>query len=124
MANGTAHRIGAAFGVGGTSLAYELQRGEQANLVRPVAATALATLTASLPDILEPATNPHHRQFFHSVVCAAALGYGMYRLYHWQPQEEWKNVAKFCLLAIGGTYLIHLAMDAGTPKSLPMIGKL
>jgi len=123
MANASAHRIGAALGVGGISLAYELQRGEQANLGHPLAATALATLTASLPDILEPATNPHHRQFFHSVAIAAALGYGIYRLYNWQPQEDWKKVAKFSALAIGGAYLIHLAMDASTPRSLPLVGK-
>lgn len=121
MANASAHRIGAALGVGGISLVNELQQGEQANFGRPLVATALATLAASLPDILEPATNPHHRQFFHSVVFAAALGYGMYRLYHWQPQEKWEQVAKFGLLAIGGAYLIHLAMDASTPRSLPLV---
>ncbi|MGH8363035.1 MAG: metal-dependent hydrolase [Gammaproteobacteria bacterium] len=121
MANASTHRIGAALGVGSISLAYELQRGDQANLGRPLMATALATLTASLPDVFEPAINPHHRQFFHSVVFALMLGYGMYRLYQWQPQKDWKKVAKFGALTIGGAYLIHLAMDAGTPRSLPLV---
>lgn len=121
MANTSAHRFGAALGVGGISLINELQQGELANFGRPLMATALAILAASLPDTLEPATNPHHRQFFHSGICAAALGYGMYHLYNWRPQEEWKQMAKFGLLAIGGAYLIHLAMDANTPRSLPLV---
>lgn len=31
----------------------------------------------TLPDILEPATSPNHRQFFHSLVFAGILAYGV-----------------------------------------------
>lgn len=124
MANATAHRLGAGLTVGLTSLAYELNRGEEADFFRPVAASSLAALAGTLPDILEPATSPRHRQFLHSVAFAGALGYGMYKLYRWEPQDDWGKFLQFVGLAAGGAYLVHLAMDASTPASLPLVGKL
>lgn len=124
MANAIAHRLGAGLTVGLTSLVYELNRSEQVELIRPVAASSLAVLTGTLPDILEPATNPRHRQFMHSVAFAVAVGYGMYKLYRWKPVDDWGKFLQFVGLVAGGAYLVHLAMDACTPASLPLIGKL
>jgi inner membrane protein len=79
---------------------------------------------ATLPDLLEPATNPHHRQFFHGVLFAVGLGYGLYKLYEFKPESalgEWLRVAG---LIAGGAYLIHLALDATTKRSLPLVGRL
>jgi len=124
VANAIAHRLGAGLTVGFTSLAYELNRGEQADFGRPLAASSIAALAATLPDILESATSPHHRQVLHSVAFAGALGYGMYKLYRWEPQDDWGRFLQFIGLAAGGAYLVHLAMDACTPASLPLVGKL
>jgi membrane-bound metal-dependent hydrolase YbcI (DUF457 family) len=121
MANATAHRLGAAATVGLTSLIYELKQGETANLGRPLLATILAAMTATLPDVIEPATNPCHRQFFHSVIFAIAVGYGLLRLYKWEPREDWQKALRFGGLVMGGAYLTHLIMDAGTPFSLPLV---
>lgn len=121
MAHSSAHRIGSSIAIGLPSLIAELKQGEKANFGRPLIATTLATLTASLPDVIEPATNPYHRQFFHSVAFASLLGYGLYRLYKWEAQEEWQRAIRFGGLVIGGSYLFHLALDACTPSSLALV---
>lgn len=121
MPNASTHQLGAATAVGLISLAYELQQGDNANLERPLMATALAAMTATLPDVIEPATNPCHRQFFYSVIFAMLVGYGLFRLYKWEPREDWQKALRFGGLVMGGAYLIHLIMDAFTPSSLPLV---
>lgn len=93
---------------------------------RPVEGSALAMGTAaallpSLPDVLEPAINPNHRRFFHSVTFAIAVGYGLHRAYKWEAQEPWEQLARMAALVAGAAYLAHLARDAFTAKSLPLI---
>jgi inner membrane protein len=79
---------------------------------------------ATLPDLLEPATNPHHRQFFHGVLFAVGLGYGLYKLYEFKPQSALGERLRLAGLIAGGAYLIHLALDATTRRSLPLVGRL
>lgn len=78
---------------------------------------------STLPDLIEPATNPHHRQFFHSLVFAGALAYGLYKLYQWEPETPGYEVLRVVGLLAGGAYLVHLAFDATTKRSLPLIGR-
>lgn len=84
----------------------------------------LGALLGTLPDILEPADHPNHRQFFHGLAFAAVLSYSGYKLYKWKPEEPWQEVVRMVGLIAIGAYLIHLAMDATTSKSLPVIGGL
>src|SRR5258708_18220480 len=56
-----------------------------ARLPDPIFAGFVAAIAAGLPDYLEPATTPHHRQFCHSVAFAGLLIAGMKKLYSWQP---------------------------------------
>ncbi len=72
---------------------------------------------ATLPDWIEPATNPNHRRFFHSLAAGGLVCYGMYGK-HTQNLDV--NLLD-CMRSIGFTYLSHLAADATTPKSLPLI---
>jgi membrane-bound metal-dependent hydrolase YbcI (DUF457 family) len=93
---------------------------------RPIDETAIAMGTAaaclpSLPDILEPALHPNHRRFFHSITLALAIGYGMRRAYKWKTSHAWERFARVVLLVGGAAYLAHLARDAFTAKSLPLI---
>jgi len=93
---------------------------------RPVEGSALAMGTAaallpSLPDVLEPAIHPNHRRFFHSVTFAIAVGYGLRRAYKWQAQEPWEQLARIVALVSGAAYLAHLARDAFTARSLPLV---
>ena len=122
MSNAFAHRTGAAVIVGGFLLAREQQEGK--NTLSPIGGSLLAAICTNLPDMLEPAKNPHHRQFFHSVAFAAMIGGGMYKLSKWETQTEGEEFLKFCLMVAGGAYLVHLAMDACTKHSLPLFGKI
>lgn len=93
---------------------------------RPVNGSTLAMATAaslfpSLPDVLEPAVHPNHRQFFHSVAFGAVVAYGMRRAYHWETQHPIEQLARLALLIGGSAYPAHLVRDAFTAKSLPLI---
>lgn len=90
----------------------------------PVFGAGLGALFATLPDMIEPAHHPHHRQFFHSVVFAGFLAYLAYKLYKWNPDEPLKRIGKLVALTAVAAYLIHLAMDAQTPRSIPLVGRL
>ena len=122
MSNAIAHRTGAAVIIGGLLLARENQ--EKKRTHAPLSGSILAAICTNIPDILEPAAHPHHRQSFHSVAFATVISGSMYKLYQWETETEMEKLIKFCLLVAGGSYLIHLAMDACTRRSLPLLGKV
>jgi len=122
MACGLAHRVVAGSVIGVAIAHKESQDG--VSTAWPVAGGGLGALFGTLPDVIEPANHPNHRQFFHGVFFAAALGYGWYKLYQWKPEETWQRTARMVGLIGIGAYLIHLMMDATTPKSVPLIGQL
>ena len=120
--NAAAHQLTAGAAVG-WFLADRQQRTGQA-AVHPVVGGFAASVFTKLPDLLEPATSPNHRQFFHGLGFAALLAVGLYELHQWEPQAKRDQLLKSVgMLAISG-YLIHLALDATTAKSLPLVGKL
>lgn len=90
----------------------------------PIAAAALGSLFGALPDLLEPAIHPHHRQFCHGWATFAVIGYGVRRAYLWQPDTDSERFWRGLALIAGGAYLSHLLLDCITPRSLPLIGKL
>ena len=121
MACGFAHRVVAGAGIG-IAIAYkETQTGEAT--AWPFLGSGLGALFGTLPDILEPADHPNHRQFFHGLLFAAVLGYFGYKLYKWKPEEPWQQTLRMVGLIAISAYLTHLAMDATTPKSIPVVGK-
>jgi membrane-bound metal-dependent hydrolase YbcI (DUF457 family) len=122
MACAFAHRLVAGVVIGIAVGYKESQTGKSTGW--PFVGGGLGALLGTLPDILEPAVHPHHRQFFHGLLFAAILGYLGYKLYKWKPEEPWQEVARMVSLIAIGAYLIHLTMDAATPKSLPMVGGL
>lgn len=73
---------------------------------------------AALPDLLEPAYHPNHRALFHSVCCGGALAYGAFG----KHAERWRDDERHAVRAGALAYLSPLFLDAGTPKSLPLIG--
>ncbi|TAM43568.1 MAG: metal-dependent hydrolase [Gammaproteobacteria bacterium] len=123
MANGSTHRVVAALVVGGTAAYAQAETtGDQVNL-RPLGAAALAAALTNLPDVLEPSlNNPRHRAFFHSVVFAGLVAYGMHKTHEWKPETPIEELVRFALLVGGGAVLVHLALDALTPRSLPLVG--
>lgn len=122
MARGAEHQLATAVAAGIAFACRDYQRGEVS--AWPVLGGGLGALFATLPDLIEPADHPHHRQFFHSIVFAGFLAYVGYKIYKWDPDEPLKKLGKIVLLTAIGAYLIHLVMDARTPRSIPLIGKL
>ncbi len=70
-----------------------------------------------LPDLFEPANSCYHRDFFHSISCALVICYGLQqsRLIHLTEGKK----AMLNIIAAG--YISHLALDALTPMTLPVI---
>jgi inner membrane protein len=120
--NGKAHA--AISGLTVTGLLYVLRETKpEARLPHPALGGIVAVLTASLPDVLEPATSPNHRQFCHSVVFAAGLMAALNEVYDWAPDTPLCKFIRDVLLSAGLAYLIHLGLDATTAKSIPWLGK-
>ena len=83
--------------------------------------TFAGAIGGKLPDIIEPATSPNHRAFFHSWPILAGTVLLMRELYKWQPvKAPEKQCRKFLIAACAG-YSSHLFLDSLTPKSLPII---
>jgi membrane-bound metal-dependent hydrolase YbcI (DUF457 family) len=91
--------------------------------VWPFAGAGLAAVLTKLPDVLEPAVTPNHRQFFHSVAFAALVAAGWKALHDWQPETDegrfWRKVG----MIAAGAHVCHLALGATTSRSLPLIGR-
>lgn len=119
--NGPTHRLVAGAAVGIYLADSEAKNGTPS--LRPVAAGAVAALLTNLPDFLEPATSPNHRAFFHSLAFAALLAMGLHRLHQWQPETSSEKFWKEIGMLTGVAYLIHLALDFTTHKSLPLFGR-
>jgi membrane-bound metal-dependent hydrolase YbcI (DUF457 family) len=122
--NAAAHQLTAGAAVGLFLAHHEQKNGS--STAGPLVSGGLAALLTKLPDLLEPASTPNHRQFFHSLMFAALLGVGLHELHAWKPDED-EELLKFVRwvgLLAGSAYLIHLALDFTTAKSLPLIGKL
>lgn len=71
-------------------------------------AYAVGSVSGTWPDVLEPATNPRHREFCHSWTAFGLLSWGTFQLLQSDvdPALKW----------LGGTaavgYLVHLLDDA------------
>jgi len=79
----------------------------------------LAGIGARLPDILEPANNPNHRKFFHSVAVGMGVTYAQLEAKRKLQNKDdfWTEVVS----SVGLGYVVHLLQDSQTPKGLPII---
>lgn len=73
---------------------------------------------ASIPDLLEPALNPHHRGFFHSVTFGAALIAIACGKVPMRVTSTAAGILKFAAACC----FSHLVLDFCTPRSLPLLG--
>jgi len=81
------------------------------------AISVLGGTVALIPDILEPATNPNHRGFFHSIVFGATAWYAT----HGRHSDQWDSNQREVMRLLCYCYLSHLAADATTPKGICVI---
>ena len=102
-----------------------------------------------LPDMIEPAMCPDHRQFAHSVAAGSSVACSLYKLLE-KWEKEFRSRAKYYgdkrnedfaswfqkflytvleiffrivaggLGGLGAGYISHLALDGRTPKGLPV----
>lgn len=96
---------------------------QQKGIAHPIVGGVASALLASLPDAIEPAIHPHHRQFFHSLAFAGLVSYGLHRTYHWKPETDGQDLLRLVTLLVGSAYLLHLAVDLFTARSIPVLGK-
>lgn len=120
MANSKTHIVVGA--VAGLALSA-LPQPDGARLSNPAAGATVGAFFGKVPDLLEPAFHPNHRQFFHSWAVVGGCIYGGYRLYRWRTTSPMETLVRGIGLVALGAYLSHLALDASTPKSLPLLGR-
>src|SRR3989344_7686238 len=85
---------------------------QEPNLKGLLISSLLGAGAGILPDMLEPATNPMHREFFHSVVVGGGLAYIVKNIIN-NPDID--NSTKEVLITLCGGYGSHLFLDASTP---------
>jgi len=100
------------------------QQNPAARLPHPGFAALVAALASGLPDVLEPAISPHHRQFCHSAAFAALVTSGMKKLYDWVPTTPGEEFMRDVLLSVGFGYMAHLCADSTTAMGLPLVGNI
>lgn len=140
--------IGTAAGAG--YAAYRA-RGQEPlfQLIETLAGALGGSIGGRLPDLLEPATCPGHRDIAHSVACAGLIVNTRGKLERWSQQVEGtacqtlldpvpsevklgtppdQVVTALCLVFVVGFvngllagYVSHLALDGCTPAGLPLL---
>lgn len=122
-------RTGVAVGIGVGILSYldkwshERQNNIQVSprldeaLLYVLVGAVAGKIAATTPDVLEPATSPHHRNICHSVAAGTAIVYGMYEL----GKSNVHPLAKAALMSAGASCLAHIGEDAGTAMGVPWI---
>jgi membrane-bound metal-dependent hydrolase YbcI (DUF457 family) len=118
MANLKTHMlIGGAAGITAYAVYCHYQNREF-KLLDAVGSAIISVVGGIAPDIIEPALDPNHRAFFHSLVGGTTLVHGVRKTWNAAGlSSEFKFV--LALLAIG--YVSHLLADAATPKGLPLL---
>lgn len=117
MASKNVHMmVGVAAGVGVYAV-YKHSKREEWDFWEVCAAALLGGIMGILPDILEPAKNPHHRQVFHSL--ALLTSFLLKDKAYEKLQLNGQQRASYNI-ALGG-YSSHLFLDLLTPRSLPII---
>lgn len=112
------HAILGALIAGGGYLDYKLSKKESPDLIEAIVSFVGGAIAGAAPDLLEPATNPNHRSFFHSPAILDLINLGNREV--WQSKqltESQKTIASLLSTA----YASHLVADGQTPKGLPLL---
>ncbi|MCE9580089.1 MAG: metal-dependent hydrolase [Deltaproteobacteria bacterium] len=151
MSNRRTHRtVGAAVGAASALVMLEKNATPLESVAEIFGGGLGGILGSALPDIVEPATSPNHRDIFHSAAAAAGLvrqarrrvstyqralctKADAYAVKRKQPDASFLDqliafiaeiglrVAAGFVSALAPGYLSHLALDASTPKSIPLL---
>ena len=91
---------------------------EKPDIKGAVGSMVAGGITALLPDIIEPPTNPNHRGLFHSVTLLALLIGGNFGILR---DDQLPRDVKEVIALLSSSYGSHLLSDASTPRGLPLI---
>jgi membrane-bound metal-dependent hydrolase YbcI (DUF457 family) len=97
---------------------YKYTRRENPTIRGALGSVVLGGFAGVLPDLLEPATSPNHRSFFHSSILVSALAYGNQKL--WQSRTLTSD-QKLAISLFSVAFGSHLVSDSATAKSIPII---
>ncbi len=136
---------------GGALAAYRAREQKSLNILLEVIGGCIGGhIGGRLPDVIEPASWPGHRQLAHSVIAGGAVGFSVYELLgKWEKlcrsnaeiysqQKTNESVSAFnnifdtlieillrvvagFLSGLGAGYLSHLTLDTSTPNGLPFL---
>jgi len=109
--------IGALISLGGYGL-YKRWKQETPTIKGALGSIILGGVAASLPDLIEPADNPNHRSFFHSLALLAMLAQGNQKI--WESQNLTEN-QKLAISLFSAAFGSHLLSDSGSAKGIPLI---
>jgi len=122
MPNLKEHLFISAAATGITYLAMSRYYLRQPSLEEAVTCVGVGMLSGIAPDLMEPALHPQHRQFCHSLTAGGLLVHtGLTKC--GEQNNNWSQFAKILGACVIIGYLVHLALDATTPRSLPLLGK-
>ena len=99
-------------------VSYKTKKNTPVTIYGVLGSLLLGGLAGVLPDILEPANNPSHRSFFHSISLLVMLAYGNQKV--WKSQNL-TDEQKLVVSLLSSAYASHLLSDSSTPKSIPFI---
>lgn len=116
--NGEAHRVVGGVVGGAAYLVCCKLLGNEATLPGLAISVGVGVVGASLHDLLEPASHPNHRAFFHSIAFNGLIAVSL--------RKAWLSPAisadqKTMLTIAGCACISHPCLDALTPKGLPLI---
>lgn len=118
MASGKQHiLIGAGIGVAAW-LVYCKLADRPVKLLETALAAGVGAIGGLVPDLLEPALHPNHRQFFHSYVASGLL---VVANHHVLRNREIDPALRAAVHLGSLGFASHLLADAGTPKGLPLV---
>lgn len=118
MPNRNTHLI---IGAGVSALAYAVYKAiknEESNLEGVLGSLAIGGCFSLLPDLLEPATHPNHRDILHSIVVLAVLGYANFK---GLQSDKLDDRQKTLLAVTSAGYGSHLIADSLTPSGIPLM---
>lgn len=147
--NGKTHRAFSATASGGVAFLLSSDETPENRAIETLGGALIGYKLGTLPDLIEPATSPRHRAFFHSVAFAGAVAVvavprvvpvqnmvrgwadahqrqadnsnGLAHLWHQFLALLGRLVAGAVPAVMGTAYLSHLALDSMTPASLPWV---
>ena len=118
MADGRTHMmVGGAVGLALYIAHHKFVYDQELTFGGAVGSFSFGAVSGLMADVLEPATNPHHRKFFHSIVFAAVALFGKDQVCQFfNLTEDGRRYLNWFLSCYGS----HLFLDAQTPMGLPV----